>query len=90
MCDTIHFGRLFFRPIGQVRCAEMNDTRPPPEDHQAPRRGVLLFVNGELTALWTRVGRGACERGPLTLRRVPYRDRLRVGDLEERFLWLVS
>jgi hypothetical protein len=48
VCDTIHFGRLFFRPIGQVRCAEMNDTRPPPEDHQAPRRGVLLFVNGEL------------------------------------------
>ena len=41
MCDTIHFGRQFFRPIGQVRCAEMNDTRPPPEDHQAPRRGVF-------------------------------------------------
>ena len=63
MCDTIHFGRLFFRPIGQVRCAEMNDTRPPPEDHQAPRRGVLLFVNGELFGLgWVAVlSRGACK-----------------------------
>ena len=41
MCDTIHFGRLFFRPIGQVQCAGMNDTGPPPEDHQAPWRLVV-------------------------------------------------
>ena len=51
MYDTIHLGRLFFLAIGQVRCAEMNDTRPPPQrTTPAPKGGVLMFVT-------VRVGR---------------------------------